>query len=146
VKVHRAVCLLRGPLRDHRNKKATKRDLDDAKFNKKVVYDSLSDNRKDQQHVTTIQNVLPSSTALNTVNPLWPRPQGERLLGGEVGGPASRSRVSMSVVDVVVFALFVRSLSFCPLAFFVDGVCSFLFVLSFLCRSVGFGQWGSFII
>jgi hypothetical protein len=32
------------------------------------------------------------------------------LLGGEIGGPASRSRVTTSVVDVVVFALFVRSL------------------------------------
>jgi hypothetical protein len=34
------------------------------------------------------------------------------VLGGEVGGPASHSRVTTSVVDVVVvFALFVRSLS-----------------------------------
>jgi hypothetical protein len=72
------------------------------------------------------------------------------MLGGEVGGPASRSRVTTGVVDVVVFALFVRSLSFCPLAFFVDGVCSFLFVLFSLSvrgvRSVGFVQyidWGS---
>jgi hypothetical protein len=66
------------------------------------------------------------------------------VLGGEVGGPASRSRVTTSVVDVV-FALFVRSLSFCPLAFFVDGVCSFLFVLFSLSvrgvRSVGLVQY-----
>jgi hypothetical protein len=64
------------------------------------------------------------------------------LLGGEVGGPASRRRVTTRVVDVVVvFALF------CLLAFFVDGVCSlFCSFSSLLGRSVGFGQWGSFSI
>jgi hypothetical protein len=49
-----------------------------------------------------------------------------------LGGPASRRRVmTCVVVVVVVFTLFVRSLSL-----------SVGFVL-FLCRSVGFDQWGS---
>jgi hypothetical protein len=74
---------------------------------------------------------------------------GARSVGRRGWRPGLPQRVTTSVVDVVVFALFVRSLSFCPLAFFVDGVCSFLFVLFSLSvhgvRSVGFVQWGSFI-
>jgi hypothetical protein len=53
------------------------------------------------------------------------------VLGGEVGGPASHSRVTTSdVVVVVVFALFVCS-------FFVGGVCSLSCSSSF-----SVGPWG----
>jgi hypothetical protein len=59
-----------------------------------------------------------------------------RLLGGEVGGPASRSRVTTGVVDVVVvFALL-----------FARFLCRWG-LLSFCCSfSFSFGQWGSFSI
>jgi hypothetical protein len=62
------------------------------------------------------------------------------MLGGEVGGPVSRSRVTTSVVVVVVvFALFVRSLS---LSMGVALCCSF----SSLSVCALFGQGSSFSI
>jgi hypothetical protein len=81
--------------------------------------------RKGQCIVTPCRSLLRTGASFS----------GSMLLGGEVGGPASRSPVTTSDDECRCCRCCVCSL--CPLAFFVDGVCSL--VRSLFCV----GPWGS---